>query len=340
MPSRPSRALDYFHEIRNATDAASYIYSLHNPTDPTFEDDWRDFKQHPGTANEEKVKEIWSEALSGFANTGGGVLVWGVKAKTETLADGTKLDAVCSIEPFPNPSGMRALLLSLRSSMTDPPVAGVEVVPIDDPKNLGRGFVACYVPESGFKPHRMEIKGRKDYMFRAGDSFKVLPTPLLRNLFFPFRVSTFSVRGRMTSHIPPSRNEPLCGVGFEVVIANTGSGSARDLCVVVGAQPSGWQGHDWGHRGWDRLGYPGGLNAFQATAPLHPGQERFLFGLNVKAPITTREGGLVVPAFLRPELSFTFHATDQPRQRAGLTFDSVQAVNEGQSDREATAEEA
>lgn len=41
------------------------------------ENDWREFKG-AHTLNDEIVKRYWSENLSAFANSGGGLLIWGI----------------------------------------------------------------------------------------------------------------------------------------------------------------------------------------------------------------------------------------------------------------------
>ena len=70
-----------------APDPAAFIRDLCSLKPPTFEDDWLDFKNHPGTGNEEKVKEMWGEALSGMANNQGGVIIWGVDARKTKTAE-------------------------------------------------------------------------------------------------------------------------------------------------------------------------------------------------------------------------------------------------------------
>jgi hypothetical protein len=100
-----SQALHFFQMIAHAERPAEYLRSLVKSNPPSFESEWLDFKgaaqltatrQPPEVAgkNAEKVKEIWSEALSGFANTQGGVLVWGIDAPKDPA---TGIDAASTV---------------------------------------------------------------------------------------------------------------------------------------------------------------------------------------------------------------------------------------------------
>ena len=131
--------------------------------------------------DDRSVKKIWSEALSGFANTEGGVLVWGIDARKDS---DTGVDRASDLSLVKNPEGFVSRLKELHSQSTDPPISGVDFWFAEDDTSPGFGFVACYVPESKFKPHRAEAAER-NYYIRAGDSFHVASVSLLRNLFFP-----------------------------------------------------------------------------------------------------------------------------------------------------------
>jgi hypothetical protein len=77
---RPSIANEFFLKITGDSDPVAAIKRLLNATPPTFETEWLDFK---GAANDQDTKKTWSKALAGFANTQGGVLVWGVDARKD-----------------------------------------------------------------------------------------------------------------------------------------------------------------------------------------------------------------------------------------------------------------
>src|SRR5262245_4101274 len=107
----PSLARDFFDGIVNSTDPVAAIQGLVSP-DPAktkAETDWLDFKtEDPDPRRRDtQIKKTWSEALSGFANNQGGVLVWGIEAK-KTNIGGVEIDAACGEKPMTDPLTLRS----------------------------------------------------------------------------------------------------------------------------------------------------------------------------------------------------------------------------------------
>jgi hypothetical protein len=183
-----SQALQLYNRIVGADDSFAFLKSMADSG--TAETEWLDFKDgsnltapklpKPDEARE-KVKEIWSEALSGFANTQGGVLIWGIKAETDPK---TKIDAARNLSLVHNTAEFKSRMHTLHGDATDPPVLGIKVESYDDPDQPNVGIVVCYVPESSNRPHRAEFSGKRFYI-RADDDFRVASVSLLRLLFFP-----------------------------------------------------------------------------------------------------------------------------------------------------------
>lgn len=74
----PSRASELYHKI--VGDPATSVTLLENMvTRRQAEDDYLEFKG-AGKIPNHLIKEYWSQVLSGFANTEGGVLIWGIRA--------------------------------------------------------------------------------------------------------------------------------------------------------------------------------------------------------------------------------------------------------------------
>lgn len=69
-----SAARQFFDDVFTQEDPFAYLAAFVGSDPPTFETEWLDFKGH----DEGDPLRIWSEAVSGFANTAGGVLVWGL----------------------------------------------------------------------------------------------------------------------------------------------------------------------------------------------------------------------------------------------------------------------
>lgn len=221
---RPSIARDFFLQITRASDPVAAIKSLVGATPPEFETEWRDFK---GAAqiSDQDAKRTWSKALAGFANTQGGVLIWGIDARKDHA---TGIDAACGLSLVKNPSAFKSRLNELHHQATEPPVLDVEIEAYSIAGTSDEGFVVCYIPESPFKPHRAEHAERQ-YFIRVGDDFVVPSVSLLRNLFFPqsrcrlvpkLTASCMVENGQMRYHI-------------KGVLHNVGSATAFDTLVIT-----------------------------------------------------------------------------------------------------------
>jgi hypothetical protein len=146
-----------------------------------------DFKEVKPTAvpsQEGYIKEKFARALSGFANTDGGVLVYGIK--TNDAPKGTP-DRAQDIVEIENAAAFRADLDRLASRVVEPLVPAVEIKEIEKPGAGGRGVVAVYVPKSPRGPHRVvdtNVKGTDDHYYgRVATEFDVIPHNWLAALF-------------------------------------------------------------------------------------------------------------------------------------------------------------
>src|SRR5208337_179338 len=115
------------------------------------------------------IKETWSKALSAFANSAGGVLIWGIHAAKK---DG--VDEAQSFRLVPNPKALATRLMTLHHEATDPPLTGVRVEPFTDPTEGRKGFVVCLIPQGDFVPYRAEHSDRQ-YYIRVGDD-SIIPS--------------------------------------------------------------------------------------------------------------------------------------------------------------------
>jgi hypothetical protein len=101
-------------------------------------------------------------ALSGFANSAGGLVVWGVDARRNT--DG--VDCATEIQPIQNVAMLVTRLNSLTGEALDPVAPGVRHRPIA--RVGGSGIALTLVPESDFGPHMAKL-GEDRYYKRSGD---------------------------------------------------------------------------------------------------------------------------------------------------------------------------
>jgi len=275
MNEKPSHALEFFNKIKNG--GVPFLKGLINSDPPSFETDWLDFKGAEKLKPQD-MKKIWSEALSGFANTEGGVIVWGIDARPDP---DTHIDCASGLSLVQNPATFVSRLKELHSQSTDPPIPGVDFWFAIDDTAPDCGFVVSCVPESEFKPHRAEVAGR-NYYIRAGDSFHVPSVSLLRNLFFP----------EYHSHLWPElkarhNNDTVFIDGY---LYNSGIATAKNVVLFVGhSADSNWKLETLSR--WEFVGPPhpnhrsgSGMACF---LPIHPGTALPAFRLS--RPIKTRE---------------------------------------------------
>jgi hypothetical protein len=262
---------ELFEEIKSHGDqAADFIASFCDQPNPRSENDWLDFKVDPGHRDESGRKKLWFVALSGFANTGGGLLVWGIDAP-DRVAE--------SVRPVADPEGLKASLFAWRLDGTDPTVPNVEIESFHFADKSRGGFVVCLVPESTHKPHCTVIPKSRQYFVRLGDSFRVAPTSLLRALFYP----QFQAIAKVTAwmHWSPHPNTPaLCRGRAQAAFENVGTGSAKRPYLMVSTNgPVECRGNDIyvAHPDWAKRQIGSGLFELYTGRSIHPGQSLELF---------------------------------------------------------------
>ena len=121
---------------------------------------------HPdyNETNRKFDKEHISKVLSGFANSNGGVVIWGIKAKENK--DGQ--DVAIEKKPIKQLTKFLNLLNRLESQAVTPPILGIEHVKIEISEDIG--FVKTFIPKSENAPH-MANYAENHYYKRSGDSF-------------------------------------------------------------------------------------------------------------------------------------------------------------------------
>ena len=149
----PTLGQDWFSELKKRPDADrhAYLAGLVKSTPPTYEADWLDFKvgDDPVIPDKKRLaedqKKVWSKVLSAFANCGGGVLVWGIKAEKDKV---TGIDAANDCCPVPDVHQFVSRLQELHRQATEPPVLNVDYLAVPKSATDSSGFVACLIPES------------------------------------------------------------------------------------------------------------------------------------------------------------------------------------------------
>jgi len=161
----------FFHSLKTEGDLQNLV------TDKTEESVYLDFKQkrdrRDGKLHDDDKKNL-SIALSGFANTDGGVLIWGIAtAGTPDRAD--------SLKPISDGPGFETRLVKSILSSTQPPVSAVDHKFIPTVNTPTEGYVIFLIPTSDSTPHQSLID--KHYYRRTTDQFYVMGHSELEDMF-------------------------------------------------------------------------------------------------------------------------------------------------------------
>ncbi len=318
MNDKVSRAREFFDQIKTAPNPAAFLNDM--VTKKKSETDFLEFKG-ASKISDQQVKEYWSQALSGFANTEGGVLIWGIRAdKIADPADPSrKIDAASSLDLVPVPLSFLQLLKDVRLEATIDPVPGIDYVHYENRSGGTEGFVVCMVPESSQKPHRAQLDPKRQYYQRIGDSFVILPHPLLRSLFYPRTRPSLGASIEVTFF---GDNNKGCIV-FSVSLKNKGTSSARNLVVRVKTDTrmaEGAPATDWEFL--KNVRFMGVDFYVFSSRPLHPGQTVRCFSctFEVANPPPRERSGWFKPPFDEYAFQFLFLMDDQEPQDAVVRF--------------------
>jgi Putative DNA-binding domain len=151
-----------------------------------------DFKtvRDPGMTSGDD-KRNFACSVSGFANSAGGLIVWGVEARKNPAG----VDCAVSLKQIPSPRTLLTRLNSLSGEATEPSVDGtLHRVVEADPDN---GFVLTLVPESDRGPHMAKL-GENRYYKRSGDSFYRMEHYDIADMFARRRQPVLEVFWRLT----------------------------------------------------------------------------------------------------------------------------------------------
>lgn len=132
------------------------------------EDTWLDCKRknHPENGSlDEKDKSNFAKALSGFANTSGGVLIFGLDARQNSEG----IDIVQDFYPISNLNLFESELREFESRIVERAIPGLEYKKILIDENKDNGIIVIYIPEGPNPPYRSLVDNK--FYVRTGDSF-------------------------------------------------------------------------------------------------------------------------------------------------------------------------
>jgi hypothetical protein len=231
MPPTPSRASIFFRQIEDIGQSAAYdrLADLAKESAKTEENEWREFKgggflgklktasTKQKQETDRRLKEIWSECLGAFANSAGGILIWGIRAPNK-IAE--KIDLV------PDAIALRDRLSEVANEAVDPPVLGIQVMAVTR-KASPPGFVVCHIPASDFSPHR-SVWAKREYYLRIQDGNRPVPTAVLRRMFYPRDLSAVVPIARAFITLG---NDQCYHLQLSIGLRNRGLASAEDVAI-------------------------------------------------------------------------------------------------------------
>ncbi len=127
---------------------------------------------------DKKKKIKLATTLSGFSNTEGGIVIWGVST---TKHDHSGLDILTQIEEIGNCDYFSKQIERSIPTLTTPSITTCLNKVIKKSKGDSRGLVITYVPKTLGDPVQSNIDN--NFYFRNGDEFTILPYEMLKRLF-------------------------------------------------------------------------------------------------------------------------------------------------------------
>lgn len=216
------RAEDLFKRIQDDGVAEIDRLIAERTSEELFLDFKRSADQGQGIRLHDHDRVNLRKAISGFANSEGGVVIWGVDCSRQTNIG----DVALNKQPLTNPARFVSWLEGAVSGCTVPPVVGVRsiLIQIDD----NTGFAATHVPQSTHAPHQMT--GESKYMIRAGSDFVPAPHGVVAGLFgkppHPVVFPNYIIK-------PITFLDEYAQASFTVVLVNNGQVVAEDLFVSL-----------------------------------------------------------------------------------------------------------
>ena len=202
-----------------------YFYSIDLDKIHEFLDDKQeehlqlDFKEVGDSSMDKNDRKVFGKTMSGFANSSGGVIIWGVEACRQ---NGEELDVACSLPMVKDATLLLNKLNEHTGTLVSPIVEGVIHEPIIA-NSEGAGFVKTLIPESLTGPHMSNRE--KVYYKRSGDSFYKMEHFDIADMFGKRRKPELKLSLRKVT------DERRCLLAFG--IENVGRGSAKSPLIGI-----------------------------------------------------------------------------------------------------------
>ncbi len=201
---------------------------------------------HPSNVIDHDRKNF-SIALSGLGNSNGGIIIWGIKAKSNEH----KQDVASAKAPIAELTKFLNFLNRTEGQAVIPLISGVLHEKIEE--GADTGYVKTFIPPSNNAPH-MAIIGGKHYYKRSGDSFYQCEHYDIVDMFSRKKSPDLILKTRI---LPRSNASMGDRYKFEIILSlqNNGKAIARYpyLCIDCNHQ---YRSDDYGLDGNKNCGLP------------------------------------------------------------------------------------
>ncbi|MFQ6111613.1 MAG: helix-turn-helix domain-containing protein, partial [Nitrospinota bacterium] len=171
------RAEDLFRRLSEQGEQAIDSLIVDRQSEELFLDFKRSADNGSGTRLHDNDRWNLAKAISGFGNSEGGVIVWGVDCRQHAKHG----DVARAKVPIENPKRFLSWIEGVVSGCTVPAHPLVRHKAIEIP-GKDTGFVITHIPKSYLAPHQC-LKPRLQYYIRAGSDFLPTPHAVLSALF-------------------------------------------------------------------------------------------------------------------------------------------------------------
>ncbi len=153
-------------------------YILTRMVGQPYEDTWLDCKQKRNSTRgkiDDDDKNNFAKALSGFGNTNGGVLIFGIDARKVN-----NIDVVQKIIPISELLLFESELRDLEAKIVQRALSGLEYKKIYRDQTNDTGIIIIYIPEGNNPPYRSMRD--KEFYVRAGGNFVSIDVSFIEDL--------------------------------------------------------------------------------------------------------------------------------------------------------------
>ena len=197
-----------------------------------------DYKRSANAGTGHKLHDIdrhnLSKAISGFANSEGGVIVWGIDCSRDSK---TGADIPSEKFPLENAIRFKSWLEQATSGLTIPLHNTVVHHAIEEDTRSGAGYVISLVPVGMHPPYQSITKNT--YYMRAGSNFNKVPHNILSGMFgrrpnprIAITPVVSSLR-QLTLDKRGNTSIPALSIECNLYLKNDGMGLAEDVFLSI-----------------------------------------------------------------------------------------------------------